>query len=160
MNKSILDHKIPTHIGLVFLCIILGLTIFLLSGKSFLSLRASPAKTPTIVRIANISTTSFTVSFSTASESIGQVSYGESKNPEVLVKDDREREINEKPHRLHYFTINNLKPNTEYFFNLSNASQAAVSPIAMISLVRMKSSALISLSSGRIRTSRSVNVAI
>lgn len=118
MNKSILDHKIPTHIGLVFLCIILGLTIFLLSGKSFLSLRASPAKTPTIVRIANISTTSFTVSFSTASESIGQVSYGESKNPEVLVKDDREREINEKPHRLHYFTINNLKPNTEYFFNL------------------------------------------
>lgn len=124
MNKSLLNKKIPTKIGLIILCLLLGTTIFLLGGKNFLNLRASPSTTPAIVRIANISSSSFTVSFSTAAESIGSITYGESKNPDILAKDDRDNEDITKPHRLHYFTVNNLKPNTKYYFTLLSDNEA------------------------------------
>lgn len=73
---------------------------------------------PQNIRITNLTPNSFTVTWFTATPSIGTLVFGQSQNLGSSQNDDRDpTPISRKTHSV---TVNNLLPQTTYFFKLRN----------------------------------------
>ena len=122
MSKNILDRKIPSLAGLGILVVGIIVTTFLVKGPTPFQIRANPSSNPQNIQMTNISDSSFTVVYITDDSVIGTITYGE--NPDSLDKvnlDDRDQlsqKINE--YKAHSITVNNLTPNTQYYFTISS----------------------------------------
>jgi hypothetical protein len=122
MRHSLWNIKIPTFAGLLLLVLSVALTLFLAQSNTLINIRANPSNVPTSVRTSNITDTSFTVSYITAESTTGSLSYGENSVGQVAL-DDRDRGAgNPTSHQLHYFTISNVKPKTQYLFTILSGS--------------------------------------
>jgi len=118
MKSSLWNKRVPSLFVFVFLFASFIFTAYLTghSPTSFIS-HASPSQDPQDVKIANISDTSFTISYHTSDNVLGSISYGTDAKQTQVVLDDRDTANNASaPHFLHYFTLHNLTPKTTYTF--------------------------------------------
>jgi hypothetical protein len=109
--------KIPTIIGIVLLALGIFAGVFLIRNRQIFKLGASPDASPNDVRITNISDTSFDVSWTTVKETSGFVSWG--KTVSTFDRVENSDALGEKGF-THYFTINALTPETNYYFKISS----------------------------------------
>ncbi|RJQ35880.1 hypothetical protein C4559_05980 [Candidatus Microgenomates bacterium] len=121
MRNKFWEKRIPTLLGLIMIFFSVGVTSYLVkTGTSFIG-RASPPETPENVRITNISSNSFAVSYSTADQVLGSLSYGKDKDMGTTVIDDRDQQTgNLNTHKIHYITVRNLTPSTKYYFSITS----------------------------------------
>ncbi len=113
MRKS----KIPTIIGVVLLIVGLGAGILLVQNRQIFRLGATQEEAPKDVRITNVTDTSFTVSWTTAKEALGFISWGETENSLTRTEED---EVG-APGVTHILSVKSLKPETNYFFKINSA---------------------------------------
>lgn len=121
--KSVLNNvfsnkfKIPTVLGLGI--IILGIAagvILTLREQNFIS-KASPDETPQNITIANISENEVNISWQTSQPVSSFITYGLKTVSEQTILDDRDTKI-PMTHSIHFFTIKNLLPKTEYQYKI------------------------------------------
>lgn len=122
MRNKFWDKRIPTLLGIGLIGISIVLTSLLVKSSTVFVSRADITQVPQNVKITNISDSSFTVSYTTEVETIGSVNFGKDANLEqTALEDDRDEETGFlRPHKIHNFTLKNLKPNTRYFFVISS----------------------------------------
>lgn len=107
---------IPTIIGVV--TIIIGITsgVFLVKNKQFFRPKASPDLNPKDIRITNVGSESFSVSWITGKASVGLVSWGE--NTSSIIK--TAHSVLSSESRVHHANIEKLKPETKYYFTINS----------------------------------------
>ena len=109
------EPHIPTLIGLVLLILGLGSTFFLVEKGSSLWSQAQTLKAPTEITLANVSDTSFSLSWLTEEPTLGFIEYKEqtlfSKKQVALDIRDNQKAT---PRYTHFVTVNKLKENTAY----------------------------------------------
>lgn len=110
---------IPTilGLGLLFTAIFLGLTIFFYNQefKKKIDLINSPKN----IQIVNISDSSATIIWETATETTSSLLWGKDKKLNSSVSDDRDQ-TELKPHQVHIHTLKNLDSDTLYEFQIKN----------------------------------------
>lgn len=126
-KKSLLRRQIPTLIGLGIL--VVGLVagmLFIGQGAGVFAPRATPQTTPKLIKITNVSDTSFTASFLTDEATVGFVKYGtEPTRLNAQASDDRDQLSGTVgKYSLHHITVRGLDPATTYYFTLGTASTA------------------------------------
>lgn len=110
--------KIPSILGLAILIAGLGAGVFLIGQEQMFRLGASADFEPKDVRISNVSDTSFTISWTTNRDALGQVNWGTTTS---LGQSNREENTALK--KVHYVTLRNLSPSTNYFFVINSGGQ-------------------------------------
>jgi hypothetical protein len=105
------QSKIPTLVGIFMLLLGVGASVFLVQSQKQTSTNAAADKTPQQVRITNVSDKSFTVSWITEKATTGYLSWGKSTSLGQATDADKVAVI-------HHITINNLSPQTSYYFKI------------------------------------------
>lgn len=119
MRNTFWDKRIPTLLSIALIGISIVITSLLVKSGAIFIIRADVRQTPQNIKVTNISNTSFTISYTTDAENIGAVNFGEDKTLDQTALDDRDQESGLiRPHKVHNFTLKNLKPNTRYFFTI------------------------------------------
>ncbi|MBI4032960.1 MAG: fibronectin type III domain-containing protein [Candidatus Blackburnbacteria bacterium] len=111
------QHKLPTIAGLILLIFGIVAGVFLTQKNTIFRLAASPQEAPQDVRITNISPGSFTVSWLTDKPTVGFVSWGKSSS---LGNVANQKGAAQQPITVHHVTVENLTPNTTYFFKVGS----------------------------------------
>lgn len=118
-KNTIWNRPIPRVFG-IFVLLFSLLTIFWLSGNVVLfGAKAALGNNPKDIQVSNITDKSLTVSFVTDSAVNGTLSYGTSTELGDVALDIRDKE-SPSPQSVHFITLNNLNPNTKYFFTLAS----------------------------------------
>lgn len=126
--KKLLDKRIPTIMGLVVLVVALIAGIFFLGdGPGVFAPRATPATTPSKIRITNVTDNSFTVSFLTDERTPGFIKYGTEENRlNSQASDDRDQLTGTvADYQMHHITVRGLQPLTTYYYTLGTGSNAS-----------------------------------
>lgn len=122
LRNSLWDKRIPTLLGLGVIVIGIAATTFLVNTGTITIGQASSAQSPKDIRITNVSDSSFTVSYSTDTETTGSVSYGVDTALGSIALDEKDQgETGPQNHKIHYVTVKNLFPNTTYHFAIISA---------------------------------------
>lgn len=120
MRNTFWDKRIPTLLSLLLIGISIALTSLLVKSSTVFVSSADITQTPQNVKITNISDNSLTISYTTDVENIASVNFGTDKNLGQIAIDDRDQGADLiRPHKVHNFTLKNLKPNTRYFFTIT-----------------------------------------
>lgn len=116
MIEFINKFKIPTilGIGIIFFGIFSGVFL-VLREQTFLS-QAAPNLTPTDITLTNITEDSAVISWQTNSAATSFITFGKSPG-EQTVLDDRDSS-GPTPRLIHYVTLKNLLPKTNYQFKI------------------------------------------
>jgi len=123
MKDSIWNKRIPTLLGLTMISIGIIVTSVLVQTGVITIGQAAPAENPENVRITNVTATSFTVSYTTQAQVLGSLSYGTTSDFSSIGFDDRDQKNQDaQPYTLHYITVKNLKPSTQYFFSVTSGT--------------------------------------
>jgi hypothetical protein len=121
MRESFWNKKIPTIFGILVIIIGVGVTTFLANQSTLFKSNANLSDQPNNIRITNITDTSFTVSYSTDSQSPGSLNYGKDKNLGQSSLDDRDQQSgNLANYNLHNITVQRLTEQTQYFFTITS----------------------------------------
>jgi len=120
-SKRFVKQSIPTIVGMLFLIVALisGLILFKDGFSGFMP-RANPQTTPKDIRISNLTNSSFTVSFYTEEPTFAKINYGvKASSLNNRIRDERDQ-FQEKTgeYNLHYITLQNLSPETDYYFSI------------------------------------------
>lgn len=107
--------KLPTILGLVLLIVGVAAGVVLVQTRQVFKIAASPQNSPREVKITDIKDRSFVVSWVTEKETTGYVSYGTGKSLGSIAN-----EKSSQPSLVHYVTLENLKPETTYFFKVGS----------------------------------------
>lgn len=123
MTNFFSKFKIPTLLGLslILLGIISGLYL-VLREQIFLS-QAAPNLTPQNISITNITDDSVVISWQTNAAAASFITFGQKNPGEQTVLDDRDGNPpagGPKPHLIHYVTLKNLLPNTNYLYKITS----------------------------------------
>lgn len=115
--------KIPTLLGLslILLGIISGLYL-VLREQIFLS-QAAPNLAPQNITITNITDDSVVISWQTNATTASFITYGQKNPGEQTALDDRDGSpptSRPKSHLIHYVTLKNLLPNTNYLYKITS----------------------------------------
>lgn len=125
MRESVWEKRIPTLLGTLFIVIGIVVTSFLARTGTSLISKASPSHAPENIRITNISSTSFSVSYVTKKAVTGVVSFGQDASFGQTTLDDRDQKSGTpNMYQTHHITIKNLKPNTQYFFSITSGEDS------------------------------------
>lgn len=126
-KTRLLDRKLPTLLGLVFLLVGLGAGIMAIGSQQIFTPRATPQTTPKKIKITNVTDSTFTVSFVTDEATTGFVKYGTTDNSlKTQASDDRDQLAGTvNTYQSHHITVRGLQPQTRYFFTLGTGSNAA-----------------------------------
>ncbi|KKQ50564.1 MAG: hypothetical protein US95_C0025G0003 [Candidatus Woesebacteria bacterium GW2011_GWB1_38_5] len=116
MQRRSLKKTVPTLVGVIILLFGLASGVVLLNARQIFRLGAVDISTPKNVRVSNITDSSFCISFLTAKEVRPFVKVGGDK---FFISDIQTIRANEKSN-IHYFTINGLLPEREYFFTINS----------------------------------------
>lgn len=111
--------KIPTLIGIALLIALLTSLGFWFFSRGKDEIKASFVVSE--LRAVNISDNTATLVWQTNLPTIGQVEYGESENLDQKAIDNRDLK-NPSEKLTHFVTLKNLKPNTRYFYKVTNNS--------------------------------------
>lgn len=124
LNKHVLNKQLPAYAGFFVLLVALGITVFL-SGNTYVFLsKAATSTDPKNIQISNISSSSFTISYTTDDPAAGTISYGTDSTMAGVALDDRDQQASgAADHQVHYITVKNLNPATQYYFAINSGSQ-------------------------------------
>src|ERR1700722_479495 len=116
-RKKLLSKKLPSYAGFFVMLAALGITL-LLSGNAFIFIsRATIGSDPKNIQISNLSDTSFTISYTTDTESVGTISYGTDPSTPNIALDDRAQQASgAADYQVHFITVKNLIPSTKYYY--------------------------------------------
>ena len=120
MKARLSKIHFPTALGLLILLVALGIGIVLVRNKTSLIPQASESAEPKQVYIANVTDTSFSVSWLTDQRVGGSIKSGtETGSLKQTALDDRDQLSGETGnYEVHHVTVKNLTPSTEYFFEI------------------------------------------
>ncbi len=109
--------KIPTILGLAL--ILAGITagVFLVLKDQIFLTQASPNLLPQNVTVSNITESEVTLSWQTSQPTISFVTFYTKGSGEQNALDDKDN-LKPKPDALHYTTVKNLQPDTDYSFKI------------------------------------------
>jgi len=125
MRKKFWDKRIPTLFGLFIITVAVGITTFLVNRETLFQINAGPTQQPENVRITNITHSSFSVSYTTEGEVTGSVNYGKDQALGQSGLDDQDKESGSlKNHKVHSITIDNLTPQTTYYFTITSGQDS------------------------------------
>jgi hypothetical protein len=118
-QNTIWNRPIPRVFG-IFILLSSLLTIFWLSRNVVLfGAKAALGNTPKNIQISNITNKSLTVSYVTDEAVNGTLNYGPSTDLGAVAFDTRDTD-SPTPRKTHYVTIDNLTPDTKYFFSIAS----------------------------------------
>ncbi|HKC14464.1 MAG TPA: Ig-like domain-containing protein [Patescibacteria group bacterium] len=117
MRNKFWEKRIPTLLGLLLITIAIGITTLLVGQNTFFVQQASPTSNPQDIRITNISDSSFTVSYETASKILGSINFGKDQKLGLTISDEKDK-ANPTEHTIHSFKVENLDPATKYYFSI------------------------------------------
>ncbi len=118
------ELTIPTILGILFSVVGMGAGVWFLREPIRSAVFASPEETPTQVRVANTTDSSFVVSWLTDRAATGFIQYGQSSNPDLVISDDRDQERGTVDNYFtHFVTLRGLKPSTAYNFRIGSAKK-------------------------------------
>lgn len=124
-RKNLLNKRIPTILALMLLVGGLVGGVLMVSKPQSLLTKAGPTATPQNVRVTNKTGSSITVSWVTDTPVLGAVEY--SNNPskfEVTARDKRDLSGGEGTYTTHLVEIENLAPETIYYFRIVSGSES------------------------------------
>ncbi|HUD44166.1 MAG TPA: Ig-like domain-containing protein [Patescibacteria group bacterium] len=123
MKQSLWNKRIPNLLIFVFLIGAFLLTTQLVKNPTNFSIKAGPSQDPQDVKITNISDTSFTVSYTTSDNVLGDISYNSKTGNSTLVLDDRDKDSKTPSnHTIHHISVYGLTPNSKYSFTILSGS--------------------------------------
>lgn len=118
IRRSLLDKfKIPTLLGLAIVSSGVAGGVYLVLQQQTILSKASPDLAPQDMTITNITQDSVTLSWQTETPTISFINYGPGNLEKQAILDDRD-ESRPLPHTIHYVTLNNLIPKTNYQFKI------------------------------------------
>lgn len=118
-QNTIWNRPIPRVFG-IFILLSSLLTIFWLSRNVVLfGAKAALGNTPKDIQVSNITSKSLTVSYITDEAVNGTINYGPSTDLGAVAFDTRDTD-SPTPRKTHYVTVDNLTPNTKYFFTIAS----------------------------------------
>lgn len=122
--RSINSHTIrfPTILGLGLLTAGLVLGVILINTRQILESKANQSTVPQDIKVTNISGTSASISWQTENSVTGFIKIGINSDLNQTAKDDRDK-AGSKNHQLHFITLNNLSPDTTYYYKIISGSQ-------------------------------------
>ena len=118
-QESIWNKRIPTLFALVLLILGVSVTAFITRKNTIFRSGAAPSETPKNIRVTNSTDTSFTVTFTTDTPTLGSISFGKDNNLRTILLDDRDQTTN-TPHEYttHSITVKSLSASTQYYFSV------------------------------------------
>lgn len=116
------ENRIPTILGLLLIAVSLGATVFLFNNARNFFSQANIEASPEKVRISNLSSKSFTVSWLTPVKASGAVNYGIEKLDNVVV--EKRDNGGKDQYFVHHVTLNFLQPNTKYRFEIISGGKS------------------------------------
>lgn len=118
-KENLKIKKIP--IPIAFLFTILGLAggvLLIKTGRSYFT-KAEGEKSPQQIKITNIESNSFIVSWITNTEASGKVAFGENSSTQNIKNDIRDEGLAIlNKYLTHFVVLENLKPKTKYYFKI------------------------------------------
>lgn len=108
---NVLNRKIPTLLGLAVLIAGIGLAVFVMNNTTSFQGEAAADDEPKNIRITNIGSNSFSISFVTDTDVLASVRYGTSETD--LSQTAVEGNDTQKSHLI---TLNNLSASSSYYF--------------------------------------------
>lgn len=120
MKEKLLKIKsLPVPLGLTLALAGLIGGLVLINHANVLFSRASAEAQPQNIKITNIGSTSFVVSWTTTQAASGLISLGETTQVGIIKKDVRDQDTNQMgKFKTHYIFAGNLKPQTKYYFKI------------------------------------------
>lgn len=118
------EIKIPTLLGLSVLVVglIFGVYLVVKNPTNFFT-RANISNAPTNSAVVNISTNTASIFWQTQDSSSGFIQLGTTKSLSMTYRDDRDSK-GPQNHSLHFVTLDNLSPNTTYYYKINSAGIA------------------------------------
>lgn len=124
MISLINKFKIPTLLGLGVILIGTAAGVFLvLREQTFLS-SAALTESAQSIEETNIEDTSVVISWQTAAPTSAFVTFGQNDPHEQTVRDDRDI-TKSQPHWVHYVTLKNLLPKTNYKYRIISGTTSS-----------------------------------
>src|SRR3990172_3225502 len=116
------ERRIPTLIGITVLVLGIGAAAYLTQTVQRFFLKAEPTIAPQDVKISNVFSDGFTISWLTAgTPATGYVIYGQGSSLEERGPDIRDQGIESLGQEtIHYVEIKNLRPETTYYFKIGS----------------------------------------
>ena len=108
--------KIPTFFGILVLTVGIAMGVLLVQSRQIFKLGASPASAPKNVRVTNIDSSSFTVSWITDKETVGFVTWGKTKDS---INTITSQDFNDSTN-THLVNINGLDAISTYYFKINS----------------------------------------
>lgn len=109
--------KIPTLLGLTIIVAGISAGVFLVAKDQIFFASATPNLAPQNVTLSNITDSEVTISWQTTQPTVSFVTFSAKGASPETVLDDTDN-LKPKPHSLHYITIKNLQPQSEYSFKI------------------------------------------
>lgn len=109
--------KIPTIIGIIILILSLATGVILVQNNQLFKLGAEGQNSPKDVRISNITSDSFSVTWITDTQTTGFIKYGDSVGNITNTK----TEESSSPGYTHLVNVSGLNIQTNYFFKINSA---------------------------------------
>jgi hypothetical protein len=123
MKNQLLNKRIPTLFGIGVIVLGILLTIVAVKDQTSLNSKASSSQEPQYVKIANISDTSFTITYQTDSPATGSISYGHDKKLGESELEDVDKEKGSfSPKKIHSVSVKKLMPATKYYLTITSGS--------------------------------------
>ncbi len=110
-----IERRIPSMLGLLVLVVAVATGVVLVNQPQLFNTKAAPEGKPQGVRTTNQTQGSFSISWTTASKIRGSVVYGTSENEFSQTSPG-------ETGTTHHITLQNLKPDTKYFFKILSGS--------------------------------------
>lgn len=119
--KTLIKFKIPTLLGLGVIITGIAVGVFLTLKEQTFFTKAAPTQAPQNITVSNIEDTSVVISWQTSSSVSGFVTFGQNNAVEQTSLDDKDPTSDgPKPHLIHYVTIKNLLPKTNYQYKINS----------------------------------------
>lgn len=115
------DKRIPTLLGIGLIGLSVILTSIFIKNQTIFRSSAITIEDPQNITITNVSDKSFVLSYTTAENVAGTVSFGKDTNMRFTEIEDIDSEKGKvSPHIIHVTTFKNLTPNTKYYFVINS----------------------------------------
>ena len=124
-QKSFMNRKIPTVLGLVILIAGLIVGVILVNSRTSLQTKAGPTESPKNIKITNKGSNSISISWTTDVPMTGYLRYSEDPVKITSPAGDVRDQISgtSQSYTSHYVNITGLNPNKQYYFNIGSGSQ-------------------------------------
>lgn len=119
------EKRIPTLIAILLLLAGIGGALYLERSPTSLISQATPTQLPQDVHFTNITDNSFTVSWLTSEPTAGAV-IAAGSGDKFTYLDDLDSDNIQRPRKVHFVTVKNLKENTSYSIKIITGSNRCI----------------------------------